>query len=263
MNLLDQIDEYFIRQEIKPRESHYPSDASACIRQLYYKWTGQAISDPITAGAIWKMKFGDATEYIIIEALKGLGKDVVNQLGGKLRLVGLQYPIGYRVDALFQENNVLNGIEIKSSYGLGIKEIQQKGEPKPEHVKQIICYAYAADIPSWYLIYVGRDNGYRCMFHIEYNKEEDQTFINSHPVSYTFKSILNIFFILETYLKAQQLPGADYLVAIKNGQIVDKFQKANKIYKTDWQCSYCSFKTSCWADTVLAYQRSDNSLMFQ
>ena len=52
INLITQIDNYLLDKEHKLREAHYPSDISDCMRKLYYKWTQEPESNPITASGL-------------------------------------------------------------------------------------------------------------------------------------------------------------------------------------------------------------------
>ena len=73
MNLIDKIDAFLMQKEDKPREHHYPSDAYQCLRKLYYKWTGEPVSNPMTPGQVWKMELGNATHDKLIQLAKNSG----------------------------------------------------------------------------------------------------------------------------------------------------------------------------------------------
>ena len=251
MNLITEIDNYLLQEyEQKQRESYYPSEVSKCLRQLYYRWINEKQSNPIEAGAIWKMRMGDKAHDMIHEFLEKAGFDIMNEVSFK-KDVGLKYPISGRIDNVFiDEDGTLSGIEIKSSYGAGIKQLQKNKQAKQDDINQVIIYSGCTDIKRWYLIYFGRDNAYRTQFIIE-------------PKFDDFLNLLERFKSLEQSLDAMEIPVRQYLVAIKNGEIKDKFQKNNIEYKTDWQCSYCSYRNLCWKEVIDNLKENDNSEMFK
>ena len=250
MNLITEIDNYLLKErEHKDRNSYYPSEASKCMRQLYYKWTNHKASNPIEAGGIWKMRMGDAAHDMIHEFLVACGFEIINEVAFK-KDVGLKYPISGRIDNVFIDvDGVVSGIEVKSSYGAGIKNIQRSGKPKYDDLSQVSVYMGCTDIKRFYLIYFGRDNAYRTQF-----------VIDSIPIP--FYSLIDRFRMLEYYVTNNIIPGRDYKVAIKNGEIRDKFQKDNKEYRSNWQCLYCSHKDFCWQEVVGELKTGDNSDTF-
>jgi hypothetical protein len=253
LNLISAIDDYLLRKESRPRESHNAYDIAACRRQLYYKWVGEKVSDPVEAGAIWKMRMGDAIHNLIHEFLESAGFDIIPEVSQKVKLDGLNYPISFRVDNLFiDKDGTLAGIEVKSSYGAGIKAMQAKGSPKPEHVLQCALYMIFAKIKRFYLLYIGRDNGYRTQFII------DEDTINGAE-----ELIRTKLAGLEAAIESKKIPERDYLAAIKAGVIRDDFQQDKEKYKSDWQCCYCNFRSTCWEDVIKQTQDgSSNAVMF-
>ena len=237
MNLIDQIDNYLIKKEYHKREAYYPSEVNKCIRQLYYKWTETKESNPITSGALWKMRIGNAIHDMIHEYLLASGMEIVPEVSFK-KNIGLKYPISGRIDDLFiDKDGELAGIEAKTSYGRGIVEIQKSNKPKQDDLNRVIVYmACNLEIKRFYIIYFGRDNAYRTQFIIErYDKLEDD-----------FNKLIQRFDDLEEALKCKVIPFREFKVAIKNGEIKDKFQKDKIEYKSDWQCRYCQFMNYCW-----------------
>ena len=253
MNLINQIDNYLIKKEYHKREAYYPSEVNKCIRQLYYRWTEQKESNPITAGALWKMRIGDAIHDMIHEYLLASGMEIVPEVSFK-KDIGLKYPLSGRIDDLFiDEDGELAGIEAKTSYGRGIIEIQKIGIPKREDWNQVTVYINCnSSIKRFYIIYFGRDNAYRTQFVIERSKfTEDNANV-----------LYKKFAFLEEHTLNKSLPDREFQVAIKNGEIKDKFQKNKIEYKSDWQCRYCAFMNHCWKNELLKYKNTDNSECF-
>jgi hypothetical protein len=260
MNLINDIDNFLVEKNTRKRESHYPSDISSCMRKLYYKWKDEEESNPTDAGGYWKMSMGNAIHDLINEFLEKAGFDIMNEISNKKEVPGLKHPISYRIDNIFMEKEKLSIIEIKSSYGAGIKNIQREGKPRESDLFQVMLYMFLENIDKAYLLYIGRDNGYRTQFQIDYI--QDAIFVNGYKTSYNYNYLIDRLKLVEYYIEKNKLPERDYQVAIKQGEIKDKFQKDKVIYKTDWQCSYCQYCDKCWESDLIKYKDSDNSEVF-
>jgi len=255
-NLIDRIDNWLVSKEHRARTSHYPSDLLACRRQLYYKWTKEPITRPMEAGAHWKTRIGDSLHDMIFGFLKDSGLDIVREIEFKLDL-GLKYKISGRLDCVFvDEDKSLSGLEIKTSFGRGIVEIQREQEPKPEHIAQVFVYMKATEIKRFYLLYLGRDSGYRTVFVFEYI--DGVLCYNGHPVKITLEQIKAKLQDLELSIDMKSLPDRDYKMLIKNGKLRDKVQKDSVDHSSDWQCRFCGFVETCYKDDLVKYSVGDN-----
>ena len=196
MNLIDQIDNYLIKKEYHKRNAYYPSEVNKCLRQLYYKWTEEPESNPITPGALWKMRIGDAIHNMIHDYLLESGMEIVPEVSFK-KDINLKYPISGRIDDLFiDKDGELSGIEAKTSYGRGIVNIQKSRNPKQDDLNQVIVYLYCnPSIKRFYMIYFGRDNAYRTQFIIErYDKLE-----------HDFNNLIQRFYNLEGHIVEEEV----------------------------------------------------------
>jgi CRISPR/Cas system-associated exonuclease Cas4 (RecB family) len=205
------------------------------------------------------MKMGNAVEWIVADYLydmqeKGEIETIDEQYPVKIEEPGLEYPISMKLDFVINRRYVL---EIKSSYGRGIVEIQRKQEPKPEHLMQCWLYLHYSIFNELYLVYFGRDNGYRTEFWLQETTDGVIAYDRGFPI----ESPIEKFKYIEHAVRNKEIPDRDYLVAIKNGEIRDKFQKDNKMYKSAWQCNYCSWRDTCWAPVVQGIE-GDNAGMF-
>jgi hypothetical protein len=250
LRLIDSIDAYLLDHESWERKSHYASDITACRRQLYYKWMETPKTNPPSAGAMWKMEMGKRAEDIITswaEWAKERGeiKSYDTQVHYRVHPDGLANPIGLRFDWLIDGEM---GVELKTSFGRGIKEIQKTGYPKEEHMAQVLCYIKLTPIKMFKLIYFGRDNGYRTEFTI--TDHEDGLIVNGTLYELNIDDYIANLVDVELALDAGKKPDRDYQVAIKGGEIRDKFQAANVMYNSDWQCRYCDFRDRCWSPVV-------------
>jgi CRISPR/Cas system-associated exonuclease Cas4 (RecB family) len=264
INLVDAIDKHLLdeRSERWARKRHYPSDVNACLRQLYYKWTVQEESNPNDAGSLLKMRMGDSIHDLIHEVLKSSGFEIENEVAGRKEVPGLKYQMGYRIDNIFKDEDGPAAIEVKSSYGRGITEINKTQKPKDDHLAQCCLYLnLEPQLVRCYLLYYARDNGYRCQFVVDYRNGE--LCANGKPSEVKFEKMIARLATFEEYLEKGQLPPRDFQVAIKNGEIKDKFQKDKVEYKSDWRCRYCNYRFTCWADELAWYADGDNSAVFR
>lgn len=239
MNLINQIDEYLTRKNDRERTSYYPSEVSKCTRQLYYKWTKCQISNEIEAGGYWKMEMGAKIHDLISNFLEDAGLEIAPEISFQ-KDVGLNYPISGRIDNLFiDEDDKLAGIEVKTSYGAGIKRLQSAAQPRSEDLMQVIMYMGCnPEIDRFYLLYIGRDNAYRTQFVVDKNTN----------TPWTFDELLNRFKELEDCVLTMRIPQREFEVVFKDNEIKSKYQKNNVTYKSDWQCMYCQYRDYCWED---------------
>lgn len=265
MNILNMIDTY-LEDESKnfsrKREHHYASDVNACTRQLYYKWKSEKRSNPVDSSSILKMRMGDKIHDLVYDILKNAGYDIISEVGERQQIDGLKHKISYRLDNIISDSKSgeLAIIEVKTSYGAGIKRIQTQGEPRDSDLLQLITYMYLVHINKGYLVYIGRDNSYRTQFEVEI--KNDEVYCDGKKSPFSFDTILSKLTAVEYFVESNTLPGRDYKAAIKNGEIRDLFQKDKVKYKTDWQCSYCQWKDHCWREEKEKYKDSDNSQCF-
>jgi len=237
MDLIDELDKVLLQHEKREKTNHYPSECTACARQAWYKWKGREPSNPIEAGALWKMGMGNSIHKIIPDLLRGAGYEVEEEVEVFLEHPALKYPIKGRIDVRFRDGEApWEILEVKSSYGRGIQNIQQSGAPKEDHYNQLVLYLHMSDCRKGYLFYLGRDNAYRTIFTIQKNDETE----------HRFRNLLMRFQIVEHYLSDNELPPREYVASIVDGKIKDKFQHKGREYKGDWNCSYCGYRDECW-----------------
>ena len=262
MNLIDKLDKYLLIEKRRERRSHHPSDITSCMRQLYYKWNNIQSSDPPSAGNILKMRAGDWAEIILekwlsYEVSQG-GIDGYQQQAEVTAQPGdLEYPIHGYQDFIVHEDTCSYGIECKSSFGRGIKEIQQKGMPKEEHILQTYLYMVYYDMPLYYIIYIARDNGYRTQF--ELRLYGDKLYIDGKQYDIDLGYYLDRLKTAESTIGGEIAPDREYKAVVKDGEIKDKVQRDTVAYKSDWQCRYCNWRTRCWNKTI---ERSKTSKIF-
>jgi hypothetical protein len=202
------------------------------------------------------MEFGNLAEVLIHRWLKdeqefGTITDLETQdeiWGEDERLISRIH--GYQDFTWWTTDNHKVGLEIKSSFGRGIADIQHNHRPKPEHLVQVYFYLLWGDCDWFYLLYIGRDNGYRTSFRIDMAAEEKGLLVDGEFVPIDYEDIISRFIMIEFAVDNNNILPRDYTAAIKDGEIRDKYQRNNVEYKTDWQCNYCDWRRKCWADKL-------------
>jgi len=256
--ILDDVVEYLVNRSKEPPQKHYPSSAYKCIRQQYYNWTGVPISNPITAAAAFRIQFGISIHEGFGQIMRDMGCDMVDEMKGQIQVDGLKYPMSFRVDVLRAgEDNTVIGNEFKSTYSQGIIRIQESGSPRDHDLPQIACYAYCTGIEWWELDYLGRDSAYYTSFMCHYEKDrdvmtvyqvKDGTILHSEEHGGYMAEIVSRLQELERAIEDKELPDRPYKMVFKNGEPKAKVQHNKVEYKSDWQCSYCPWMNTCWAE---------------
>lgn len=249
MNLIDRMDKYLLNRERRGRENHYPSDANSCTRQLYYKWKQAPESNPCEAGMLYKMEMGNSIHTLVHHFLKESGLDIKEEVAFKVDIPGLKQKISGRIDNVFiDENGKDSGIEIKTTFGRGVAEIARSRSPKLDHLTQVLIYLHCTHIDKFYLVYIGRDNAYRCQFVLE--KKGDKIYQDGKEIPLSFENVIDKFKRIETALESTEVPAKEYRAIIKNNEIKDKVQCKGVITKSDWQCLYCNYRNECWKEEL-------------
>jgi hypothetical protein len=274
------------RPKRETKKRWYPTDLTKCSRQLFYKKTNEEPTNPPEAGAVWKMEMGNVIHDKIFQFVKECidphaEEEVAVTWDNEKGPVTVpevydeawereNYPVWLlsgRVDIVFNQGGKLKGIENKTSFGMGIKLIQQKGEPKDDHLAQCIAYLSTTDIEEMWLFYFGRDNAYRTVFKVWL--DGDQAYYAQSDTGYEaklapvqFGDMMNRLRGIEMMIGLGSMPARDFQVAIMDGEIKDKFVRGKVQYKSDWQCRYCDFKDLCWIDERIKYAQGNNMADF-
>jgi CRISPR/Cas system-associated exonuclease Cas4 (RecB family) len=290
-NLLNLIERAFSYGQGKKKDGHWPSEITACPRMLVYRWMGMGESNPIDSTGWWRIHLGNAIHSLCQETLQHIEQDpeMLKDLGwegyhietevrsGKIPIEGLKFPISFRMDNRFVDNDGQLAIaEYKTSFGFGMKAIKEEG-PKDAALAQTIVYLVLSPklekpVTRGYIMYVSRDNADRVLFILD---RVEKGFILSRmfesgelnemrkiPASTWDKMIDKLKFI-EDCVEKKALPDRPYLVAIKNGEIRETFTKDKVPYKSDWHCMYCSYLTKCWGERAASLPEGDNSAEFK
>ena len=246
LNLITEIDKYLMEKSSRERKGHYPSDILACVRQLWYKWKNIPQSDPPTPGSLLKMEMGNIVHQWVYHVLKKRGFKLIvenDDFDGEAKSFYdslLLSPFRYKTDANFTDpDGVKSIIEVKSSYGKGIKEVKLNG-PRDDHFAQGLLYMVFEKIQRVYFIFLGRDNGYRTQHMLEadiiddlFSSDDffldsiriDRTFVKNNPrykmildgqkINITYDNMVAKLQGVEQWISEEILPPRDYKAAIK------------------------------------------------
>jgi hypothetical protein len=193
-------------------------------------------------------------------------------VSGKVAVPGLKWPISYRLDNRFTDDDGMLAIaEYKTAWGFGMKDIKEKG-PKDSALAQTLTYMKMSGIGRAYLMYVSRDNADRVLFILEMVEagwimsrmfpSGELNEMKRFPMAIWDRMLARLAEI-ESHVEADTLPDRPYRIAIKNNEIREKFTKDKVDYKSDWQCMYCPFLTKCWGEIAANYPETDNSEEFK
>lgn len=278
MQILKTLEKYLSAKNTwdKPKEHHYPSDWYSCVRKQGYAWLNIPRATPSNLADHLKWEYGKKTEEIIesalqyaIETKQDLGDGTIlqgyereKQVEGSIE--GLKYLISGRIDfVLFFKDSPPAGMEVKSSFGRGIADMRRAGKPKEDYMKQIFIYAYFTPYKRYIHPYIGRDSGYCTEFDVFYDEKNDRLLANGTVFDIHIEHVAKRLKYVESCIEKNELPIREYMVAIKNGEIKDKFVYNKVEYKSDWQCNYCAWKDTCWRDVCKNYQDGMNIAMFK
>lgn len=274
MRLLKKFDAYLLNGIKRKKESHYASSLMSCLRQQYYSWFDVKQSNPVNAGAIIKMEYGNLSEKLYEEFLKDcVSKKIIDsytsQVKERYNVDGLKYPISCVIDYVVEVSKKQVAIELKSMFGRGIVEIAKTQEPKKHYLDQIYVYIKLTPFKEFNHVYIGRDNGYRTEFEIYEHYEglkvvytTEQGIKRTKIYKYDWDKIVYRLKVLEKLVENKKVPAREHSVAIKNGEIKD-YQFNNVKYKSDWQCKYCSWIDLCWKKELCKFNVSNNSEDFK
>lgn len=246
---------------------HNPSSATmktpggrvvgACMRQLYYKATGEPESEKKEFTNRLQAGFGNAIhDWITIRLSKSKKITIIPEATGKVFVDGLSREVSFRLDGLVTHKGEAGCLEIKTVQGYGLQRMIKEGGPKESDLLQVLCYFATNENIQWAsLVYVARDSGYRAEYHVwrdDAGRFMYRSTLPEGPIKFiedlSFTAIKERWAELEVKINAGEVPARDYKVVFnKEGAIVDKRVKHGVEYKTSFRCSYCAYQTTCWS----------------
>jgi len=197
-----------------------------CNLALWRNFKGIEKSNPIQPYTIWKFEMGNKVHEFIAENLKEVGYKIESETPFKTQIEGLKYPISGRSDNIIHLPDKKIGVEVKSRYGKGFRNIKFEGL-RPSDLLQIFCYLNCGVADEYILLIINFDSGYREQYLIE--RKNGFLIANKELIEdISWQGIINRLKELEDYLQKNEMPPKDF-------------------EKKDWHCKYCEYKNLCWA----------------
>lgn len=261
LRLIEIIDHIMLSEERKKREHHYPSDGVKCSRQLWYSWNDYKKSNPIEPAQLCKIRMGNSIHNEFANILKefepnGDETTLKAEKFGIIKVedevkfqadIGMNHILSGRIDGVITlANNEKVFVELKSSFGRGIREIKKNNMPGEDHLAQTAMYLRynPFGVTKAIIIYIARDDAYRTEFFVEL--KDDGLYVENQKTNFDFDKLLDNFREAE----GEKIPDRKYKVIIKNGEIKEKCIIKGIEYKSDWQCRYCVYRDTCWEDVI-------------
>ena len=249
VNILNRIDAWLVAQDKekldnRERSSHHPSGANKCLRQMYYDWTNEPVSNYRTATDIWRMNLGTWMHKMFAHYLREMGEQVVDEVEMQLYHPDLKYPIHGYLDNVIEIDGELYGIELKTVFGQGAKSIQLSGKPREDDEVQSKIYLVANNLAGYFIDYLARDSFYRTEFELVMTQAEKEEFK---------RQIVEKFKLLEWCVEKRIFPDRDFHAVVKDGEIKKDIQHKTVKYKSDWQCLYCVYRDTCYRKEIESY----------
>lgn len=250
MNLLNEVDKFLEQKEKNKLDNlaldcHRPSGYSKCRRELYWMWTKYPVSNYPTATDIYRMSVGTWIHEGFAKILKEMyGEKVKEEIEFMLHPEELKYPIVGHIDDVISIDDEVIGVELKTSFGRGITSIAKDGKPRDEHSDQAKIYLACNPIDRFKIPYLGRDSFYRTEFDIVMTSESKVNFINKIVAKFKY---------IEECIEFKVTPARDFHAVVKDGEIRDKVQHNKVEHKSDWQCLYCNYRDSCYAEEIASF----------
>jgi len=230
-----------------------PSYLSKCGRAIAYGKLGYEPTNPPDLPALLKMGWGDILHDDIQQRLVKAGVMESFEEFKTIEHEGLTF--NYFYDGIVSENGVRWIIEIKTVYSSGYKAIEER--PKEEHVLQCLSYMIFEKIDRAIILYAGRDNGYLKQHYLELHDDLNgsaRLLVGGADYGHLamWKEKVEKMKRIKAQVEKKELPDRDYSIVLKNtnGEIATEFVKDKEKLKSDWQCSYCSHYSLCWANEL-------------
>lgn len=214
------------------------SSAGACARQIAFRVSGVAPSNPITSDALFNFSAGNAIHDKIQAAILAKIPEAEKEVNGVIEdfitcRADLRYPAEDSKIVCCEIKSVSDfafklatGAKLKSN-GQWNKKDQQAEGPKPEHILQVGISAKSLEADYLSIVYTRKTaaKGEPIMREWRYSLAEVWDAVQSEIER--LKTIVGL-------IKAHVLPDREY-----RGEIITNPSKVK------WPCGYCQFKEAC------------------
>ena len=267
MNVWSLVDGVLAEEEAgragKEKTSWWPSEALGCRRRSFYEWTlPGGTKKPMELTGLYRTKTGNLLHEWFFQQVKN--SDYFDTIEEEARVfetdAGLKNPVSGRIDVLGKKGDRITAIDLKTTFGEGIRKIRMRREIPTHYLGQMMVYLKFGGVDEVILAFLGRDDQYRTQ--VTLTLREDVLYIDGTKTRLAVDSIIDKWKDVERSIEEETPPDRDFMAAIRNGEIVYKFQRKNVEYKSDWQCRYCPFNQLCYADELEKHKEGVNEEMF-
>ena len=236
-----------------------PSGLTSCGRQLTYKYGNHPKSDPISVASLFKMEMGTVIHEWFAPMLEGL-TDKTEVL---IEQEAFGFNWRYRMDAPTEEDGEIVINEIKTVGSFGFKAHKKRLDTL-SHLYQVCIYMILQDVKHGRLIYVNRDPVSNDIsdvwfaydiymkdnYHFDVVKKDhaNGTDVFGYSFEFPINAILHKHTKIKTAVEKGKLLPRDFKLFARKfkDDINYKYVMHGETFKSDWQCTYCEYKTKCW-----------------
>ena len=247
------------------KANHWASDLGKCKRQLLYNWQNVEPDSRPTPSNLIKFYYGELTEVMVKDWLDWM-IETETQLDGHIvtgyeeqdkkhvAIEGLQEQLSVNCDFIVHRKGAEDvGIEVKSTFGRGTRDIMKSQRAKDSYLLQVLAYLVSYDVAGVYHPYFSRDDGiltyFRCFMKDGCLHSQSEWGDVVKYEEYTEDYLKTFFADVEKILDDGEAP-REYTAAIRDGEVIRSFEAQKTTYKSDWQCLWCSYPKRCWADVI-------------
>ncbi len=206
--LKELIDKFYSDKNTDREQTHfYITDAGKCPRSIFFKFK-KAPRKEMDARILRIFEQGESMHQLIMKALFGI-RDI-HVVASEVNMPP-QEIISGRADAIISMNNELYVVDFKSMNSMVFRALTA---PKEENIYQLQLYLHFFKIKKGILLYIDKDKQELKEFIIEYDPQ-------------LCRRLLKQFKELEEKINKDIVPAA----------LAD--------YPSNWQCSYCQFRSIC------------------
>jgi len=277
--LITQIHNYFDLQDKEDqkwlKKSFWPSETESNVFDIYHKWMGSPVSNPIPAESRMMFQTAKLLETAYCNIFRDMGILVSDQ--GRVDMMREDIRISGYIDAIIYEGSkqeieklkqvekmsisqedkkILKGIigldikevpvEIKSYYGSYKDKELREGKAQTSHLKQLAIYMDSLDTDRGYLFYLDRGAGTSYQFIV--NRKGDKFTCNSQefnltPIYKKWKRLYNNNILKKVEPKSEykykfNIDTLDWKSQTKNA--ISQARNGHKVIG-DWQARYSSY----------------------
>lgn len=198
--ILEKIKSQLMQEEQHDKDSFWASDSEKDALELYLKWKGVPVTNPIEPETKVIFTAGKMIEEAVIKLLGDEVKE--SQVRVEMEREGVQIT-GY-IDAVLKDGTPM---ELKSYYGDYQDKDLEAGNPKTSYLKQLAIYMDFLNVSKGYLVYFNRGTGQ--MYQFTLNRDGDKYTCNN--ISFDLRDTYSKWAVLKKdFIDKGIEPNSDY-----------------------------------------------------